>query len=93
LSQLGVKIILLLFITVFKYTVNKNTNDWAQVFLYGVAFLYKRVNSMDKVLAVGIIYNDGNQKGYYVAAKDVRDLSNGTITSDQFVERVLVRDF
>ncbi len=80
-------------ITVFKYTVDKNSKDWAMVFMYGVALLYKKVNSMDTILAVGIIYNDGTQKGYYVIARDLRDLSNNTITADQFSERVFVKDF
>lgn len=82
-----------IFITVFKYTVNKNSNDWAMIFLYGVTILYKKVTSMDKILAIGIIYNDGKQKGYYILAKDVRDFANGTITSDQFVERIFTKDF
>ena len=80
-------------ITVFKYTVNKSSKDWAMIFMYGVTILYKKVTSMDKILAIGIIYSDGTQKGYYVLARDLRDLSNGTITSDQFVDKVFVRDF
>ena len=80
-------------ITVFKYTVDSNSKDWAYIFFYGIALLYKKVDSTNKTLAVGIIYSNGTQKGYYVLAKDVSDLSNGTITSDQFVERVLVREF
>lgn len=37
------------FITVFKYTVSINSKEWAAIFLYGVAFLYKRLNSTKKM--------------------------------------------